>query len=395
MVGTFHDPKDVMAKARAEADGSVSLGLFELLGLDSPAIRIIEDTTDGPVTLDQCLGAQDTYHVPLVLSGDHIPDSEPLRFQAAAFGIRHFVRWSGTSGLRPSLVVQDDPRRIEEIRIVHTPVPDTAVDMPHGQLVLRLPYTFRGDHVAESAVQQACTLELRFADPGGVGDVLQAHHALQALVSIAVSAPVRVTETRVRPAGGRWLQVHARGVGAGSYSGEVPTPSPGEMLFTYADLGGLDGIGRWLTKSKEFWPVVAALTSRWYAPDLYDELQFFSMVTAAEAFERIRLQEQDVKFKPALKRLAALAGTPFQSMVGDVNRWATRVVRTRNEHVVHRGLCGDPEGESLYWLTGSLYALVVLCLLRECKVPEENLPSPESCPWLATVARKLGGHSSE
>ena len=395
VVGAFHDPKEVIAKARAEADGSVSLGLFELLGLDSPAIRIIGDTTDGPVTLDQCLGTQDTYHVPLVLSGDHIPDSEPLRFQAAAFGIRHFVRWSGTSGLRPSLVVRDDPRRIEEIRIVHTPVPDTTVDMPHGQLVLRLPYTFRGDHVAESAVEQTCTVELRFTDPGGVVDVLQAHHAFQALVSIAVSAPVRVTETRVRPAAGRWLQVHAQGVGAGSYSGDVPTPRPGEMLFTYADLGGLDGVGRWLTKSKEFWPVVAALTSRWYAPDLYDELQFFSMVTAAEAFERIRLQEQDVKFKPALKRLAALAGTPFQSMVGDVNRWATRVVRTRNEHVVHRGLCGDPEGESLYWLTGSLYALVVLCLLRECKVPEENLPSPESCPWLATVARKLGGDSSE
>ena len=163
------------------------------------------------------------------------------------------------------------------------------------------------------------------------------------------------------------------------------------MLFTYADLGGLDGIGRWLTKSKEFWPVVAALTSRWYAPELYDELQFFSMVTAAEAFERIRLQEQDVKFKPALKRLVALAGTPFQSMVEDVDSWATRVVRTRNEHVVHRGLRGDPDGESLYWLTGSVYVLVVLCLLRECEVQEENLPTPQRCPWMATVARKLRG----
>lgn len=395
VVGAFHDPKEVIAKARAEADGSVSLGLAEFLGLDSPAIRIIGDTIDGPVTLDQCLGAQDTYHVPLVLSGDHIADSEPLRFQAAAFGIRHFARWSGTSGLRPSLVIQDDPPRTDEIRIVHTAVPDTTVDTPHGQLVLRLACTFRSDRIAEAAVEQACTLELRFAEPGGVVDVLQAHHALQALVSIAVSAPVRVTETRVRPAAGRWLHVHAQGVGAGSYSGDVPTPRPNEMLFTYADLGGLDGIGRWLTKSKEFWPVVAALTSRWYAPDLYDELQFFSMVTAAEAFERIRRQKQDVKFKPALKRLVALAGPPFQSMVGDVNRWATKVVRTRNEHVVHRGLRGDPDGESLYWLTGSVYALVVLCLLRECAVPEENLPSPERCPWMATVARKLCGDRRE
>ncbi len=166
------------------------------------------------------------------------------------------------------------------------------------------------------------------------------------------------------------------------------------MLFTYADLGELDGIGRWLTKSKQFWPVVAALTSRWYAPELYDELQFFSMATAAEAFERIRLREQGVKRKltldkRTLKGLVALAGPPFQSMVEDVNRWATRVVQTRNEHVVHRGLSKDPDGESLYWLTGSVYVLVVLCLLRECEVQEENLPTPQRCPWMATIARKL------
>ena len=227
MLGAFHDPKEVIAKARAEADGSVSVGLVELLGLDGPAIRIIGDTTDGPVTLDQCLGAQDTYHVPLVLSGDHIPDGEPLRFQAAEFSIRHFVRWSGTSGLKPSLVVQDDPRRIEEIRIVHTPVADTAVDVPHGQLgassSLHVPWRPRC----------RCPLSnkpapLNFGSPirAGLLDVLQAHHALQALVSIAVATPVRVTETRVRPAGGRWLQVHAQGVGAGSYTGDVPTPPP-------------------------------------------------------------------------------------------------------------------------------------------------------------------------
>ena len=77
------------------------------------------DTSDGPVTLDQCLGAQDTYHVPLVLSGDHIPDSEPLRFQAAAFGIRHFVRWSGTSGLKPSLSMATGLQR----RLSNKPAP--------------------------------------------------------------------------------------------------------------------------------------------------------------------------------------------------------------------------------------------------------------------------------
>ena len=139
----------MITKARAEAHGAVSVGLSELLGLDSPAIRIIGDTTDGPVTLDQCLGDMGTYHVPLVLSGAHIPDSEQLRFQKAEFGIPHFVRWSGTSGLSHSIVFRDDSRRVEEIRIIYTPVSEAAVDLPHGQLMLRLPYQFRGDHVMD------------------------------------------------------------------------------------------------------------------------------------------------------------------------------------------------------------------------------------------------------
>ena len=78
------------------------------------------------------------------------------------------------------------------------------------------------------------------------------------------------------------------------------------------------------------------------------------MATAAEAFERIRQEEQSLKFEQALKTLAGLAGPPFQSLVGKVDDWAKRVVRTRNDHVVHYGLRGDPDGESLYWLTGSL-----------------------------------------
>ena len=249
VVGAFHDPKDVIAKARAEAGEAVSVGLSELLGLDSPAIRIIGDTADGPVTLDQCLGELGTYHVPLVLAGAHVLDSQPLRFQAADFRIRHFVRWSGTSGLRPSLVVQDDPRRIEEVRIVHTPVPDTTVDVPHGQLVLHLPYTFRGDHVAESVVEQACTLELRFADPGCVlltffKLTMRCGRSCRLLLRLRCASPKPAFSSPV----GSWLQIHAQGCwGRFRLLVRCPHPDPGQMLFTYADLGGLDGIGRWLT----------------------------------------------------------------------------------------------------------------------------------------------------
>ena len=301
VVGSFHDQNEVIAKTPRDPNGVVSVGLATLLGLDGPPIQIFGDTAEGGVTLNQCLGELGTYHVPWVLSGAHVADAEP-EFQTAEYYIPEFAWWSGKSGLDSSLITRDDSRRVEEIRIIYTPVAEAAVDLPHGQLVLRLPYRLRGDHVVESSIEQASALTIRFGEPSSIADVLQTHHALQALMSIAIAAPIRVSETRVETANEGWLHVHARGVGAGSHADDTATADAGDVLFTYTQLGELHGVGRWLTMSRKFWPAIASLMSRWYARHLYDELQFFSMVTAAEAFERIRLNEQEVKLKPALKK---------------------------------------------------------------------------------------------
>ena len=393
LVGSFHDQREVIAKAAARADGTVSGGLSELLGLDAPAIQVFGETTEGAVTLNDCLGALDSYHVHWVLSGAHVPESDQ-RFPTADFSVPEFAAWSGKTGLGISPVFQEDSRQVKEIQIRYRPVPKAAVDLPQGQLVLHVPWRVQGDHRVETSVEQGCDLEICFAEPTSIGDVLQVHHALEALMSIAVAAPMRVGETRVTTTSRHSLQVHARRVGAGSHSDRPSRIRRGEILFTYSQLGELNGVGRWLTMSKKFWPAIAALMARWDAPDLHPELRFFSMVTAAEAYERVRLNQQNVNLKRALKKLAEKAGPPFQSTVGDVNGWATRVVRTRTEHVVHRGLRGDPHGELLYWLTEALYVLVVLCLLRECGVPEERLPTPESRPWMATISRRLAASGS-
>ena len=391
VVGSFHDPREVIAKAGAQADGPIRVGLSELVGGESPPIRILADTTEGPATLEQCLGAQSAYHIPLVLCGANIAESEPLRFQTADFRIPHFIPWSGISGFSSWLHSWNDPHRprLKEVHISYTPVPEASTDIPHGRLLLRMPYRFRFDRIPESPIEETSILELQFADSGSVADVLQTHHALQVLMAIALAAPVQVAETRVQVDGEQGIHIHAQGVGAGSSVSKTPTPHRINWLFTYTDLGGLNGIGRWLTISREFRPAVAALWTHWYAPHWYHDLQFFNMVAAAEAIERIQQNKQTFKLKQALKKLADQAGLPFLSVIGHPDRWAESVVRTRDNHVVHFGLRGDPEGEALYWLTRSVYILVVLCLLRKCGVTEDNLPRPETCPWMATLAQKL------
>ena len=399
VVGSFRDPREVLANTPRDPDGSVTVGLSRLFGHDDPPMRILGDTKDGPVTLHDCLATHSqvngrtthgTYHVPLVLAGIHIPDREPLLFNEAEFTIPRFARWSRTSGLGASVIVRKDSWHVEKIRITYTRLPEATVGLPNGRLSLYLPYRLYGDHISESAIEQTCTLNLQFTAPCGLVGVLEAHHALEALLSIAVNAAVHVAETRVQAKAEPWLRLHRRGIGAGAHAGEVPRSRAHDVLFTYSELGGLSGLARWLTMSAKFWPAIAPLLSRWYAPDLYDELQFFNMVSAAEAFYRIRRRtRRRVPLERMLKALAKVAGTPFQSMVGDVDTWAQQVALIRHQYIVHRVPGVDADGERLYWLTASLYILVVLCLLRECVVPEENLPKPESATWMATIARRL------
>ena len=254
LCGAFHNPKEVIANALAQQEGQVSIGLSELLGLDSPPIRILGDTADGPVTLERCLGTLSTYNVPLVFRGAHFLDDKPLRFEAAQFDILHIEHWIGKSGLDHSVRSRKDSNQVEQIHIICTPFGDTIVETPSGQLRLAFGYQLRGDRIVESAIKQYCTLELRFSDPRSVEKVFEAHDALQALIAIGVAAPARVTEARVLTVDGRWVQVQGCSVGTKDDRDDVRTIRPFDMLFTYKDLGELTGVGRSVS-GKSIWRV--------------------------------------------------------------------------------------------------------------------------------------------
>ena len=55
LCGWFDDPGRVVEQAHTGLTGTVSIGLSEMLGSGSPPIRILGDTTEGPVSLDHCL----------------------------------------------------------------------------------------------------------------------------------------------------------------------------------------------------------------------------------------------------------------------------------------------------------------------------------------------------
>ena len=147
---------------------------------------------------------------------------------------------------------------------------------------------------------------------------------------------------------------------------------------------------------KKFSLCAGTLTSRWYTPQTaYSD--FFSTVTAAETFERIR-RNQKVRLNDALRELISAVGEPFRDLVADVDRWASRIARTRDNYVVHPGLRGNPDGKDLYWKTEAVYTLVVLRLLRECGLHEAALPNRDNSEPMGRLAGRLAdqaGRSGE
>ena len=146
------------------------------------------------------------------------------------------------------------------------------------------------------------------------------------------------------------------------------------MLFTYDDIGGLDGINRWLDLASKYRVAIDPLVGHRYMPKMDLESRFFNMYTAAESLIRIQLSQQNIRpFSKRLARLVNELGTAFAPVVGDVNTWASIVVKTRVNSVVHRGLHDGADQFSLRILSETLYFLVIFYLLFESGMSRDQL----------------------
>ena len=326
---------------------------------------------------------RERYSPEVILSGAHFEESESLEFSGVRFELSHLDEWVSKSSTSVSRLADAVGKHTGEIQIDHKPREETSVLIDVGELALGYIYSYKLDSITEKTIGQRSYFRVKFREPRSLDDVLREGTSLQNLVTIGVAALSSFTnitlshldKVRTLPSGrvvSDPVDMYAQFRG-GNISGKAETIHPTQMLFTFDDIGGLDGIAKWLETSAKFRPVIDSLLSHWYLPMIYTDNRLLNMIIAAEALERIKLQKQNLDYSDALKSLAKVAGAPFSAMVQDVDAWVEEIVRARTNNLVHRGLQGDLEGQRMYTLSESLYFLVVICLLRECGIPEETL----------------------
>ena len=399
LIGSLHDPEEALAQQTGPV---INVPLDELYGLNSAPIRILGETTNGAVTLDNCLRKsgtfpligmprvpQEVYRSDMALLGANFEESEPLVFNGVTLSIQNLEHWIGLSTVSIDLDYDETTNEIAQVRIIDTPREKITAKTSLAELDLSFESILVGDHSMESTIRQKRALKLRFSESQTLEDTLRLCTSLQNLVTIGIGVPVCIDSiSLMRPDTDRKIEFVAQLIGTTSQKGNKP-PHPQEMLFTFQGIGGLGGLAKWLDVADKYQLVIDALLSPQYKPPWYAEHRFFDAITAAETLTRVRRQEEHIN-RYKLKQLANDAGAEFKTLVGDVEQWTDLVWNARRDNLVHRGL-REGKRPPLRLYADSLYFMVILCLLRECGVSDDALANIQKHRKFQFLAKELKG----
>ena len=342
--------------------------------------------------------AREQYYVSRVLSGGHLPRSRLDGFESVSVRLRHLERWVDQTGTTIKYDSSRDGRSLRKIALDFEPLETVEIKIDQDTLELRFPYQLTLDRF-DPTIRQFAAIAVQFHEPVSLEEAIVPCAAIQDLVTIGLDSPAVIThvslthsEVEHKMSDGRVvpdpMELYER-FRSSQVSQNEGDPHPAMMLFTFDQIGGLDGVAKWLGVARKFGPVVGTLLAHQYLPSIHVENRFLNAVVALEALERIRAQEQRVDLKVALQHAVESAGPIGSDLVGCLNTWASEVREMRVLNVVHRGLHEDIDYRRMYELSESVYIVVVINLLQECRVEQSTLSNIQSHDRYQRVAEGL------
>jgi hypothetical protein len=287
-------------------------------------------------------------------------------------------------------------------------------DRPHDEtveigsqeeLTLVSKLSMGGDYITKTSLDQGTYLELKYPAAQPLDKILGDVKYLQDLLTLATNGPTAPLEITLWRAG-KEMKYYA-----GRLAERVRLDAPqsaGRILFELSDIGGLPTIARWVNVARKYHIVMGSLLSIRYASGLYVENRFNNVISAAETFHRARFSNQirpraefrrfsrelvaavpqesqdwlraqiqhanEPRLRDRLTEMAAYAGDAFAAVYDEPEPWVKVVTEIRNRLTHHdeRRVLLLETGD-LYFLTESVFMLVMLCLFRECQMDDRAL----------------------
>ena len=195
---------------------------------------------------------------------------------------------------------------------------------------------------------------------------------LQALVSVAKGEAVHVERMSIVEEGNPDARLDA------SYNRVLHRGAlqiPHSELFTMDELGGAEGIARWLNVLHGQETLMTALLVDRYRQPAFITDRTSHLLAACEAYQRHRMADPGKKvsnlWTAVIDPMLNQAGRSFEEWIGDPKEWKDKVSDVRNNYGVGH-LQGYGSSSSVrpdfHLINEQLYLLVVSCLLSECAV---------------------------
>jgi len=144
-----------------------------------------------------------------------------------------------------------------------------------------------------------------------------------------------------------------------------------ELFFRFDDLGGMDGITKWMRAAKQYRSTLGRTMAIRAREGMFMSDRLLNYTAALEGFDRQKTGVTTNDLPARLRRCIDLAGEPFRALVGHVTWWVEAVTWHRNDIAHHLGR--EPRGPAVqqHYLAESLYWLAVYVMLREADAPQE------------------------
>ena len=320
------------------------------------------------------------YAIGTIFVGCHLSARQSVLVKAVRVHICNLEAWVGVSAVSQRIEQDERTRGIRRLDISCSPLESTVVESDAHSLKLHYSYKSRQKKHSEWSLSERCALSAMFSDPLTLSDCFDIAGSLSIPVSIGVNSASPVTSLHVRlvesdedrdASEGRWITVHADAL-AMRRKCKHETIHRHRMLFTFQDIGGLQGLSKWITRDVLFRTLIGELLSYWHVDKPYIGNRLVGLSIGAEMLYRKALPQaqKSVKISRTLKYLTKQCEQAFSSVVGNTERWVSEATQIRH-NAAHGALRGNDE--RLYVFSESLYLLIVLNLLIEMQVPEHVL----------------------
>lgn len=341
-------------------------------------------------------------HVNRFLEGAWFDDPDDIHVDRLVFDMRHLTGWVNHSGLKVdwSRVGGTDRDGFAVLNARFMPSFTTKQDGVSVRLCHELRST--GDQVHDLGVTQSWSLRLQQPEPEPLDAFLPTASDFQDLVSIAVGKTAQYETVVLQHPDVPLLSVGGTRISNlrqdityyirwSNRSAPCEPVKHHDMYFTFDELGGIDGVSRWLAVATNYRTELGRVMATRYRGSMAVEDRIMNVCAALDSFDMHRRETGKwVKYAERIKNCVTLAGQPFLDLIViESEQWVERVVDTRDDLAHHRERFRTDGNVGDHLLAEQLFWLFVLCLLRLADAPKpvyERIGRHSQIRWLTERA---------